>query len=98
MLQALDVHDGHTVLEIGTDTGYNTALLCHRLGSDNVTIMDVDPALITRAAERLTALDYTPHRVAGDARARFRRVGTVRPNDRHCGTRSRARRVDRPDP
>ena len=32
MLTALDAHDGHRVLEIGTGTGYHAALLAHRLG------------------------------------------------------------------
>ncbi|WP_435876053.1 hypothetical protein [Saccharopolyspora shandongensis] len=32
MLEMLDIGDGHRALEIGTGTGYNAALLCHRLG------------------------------------------------------------------
>src|ERR1700732_2918318 len=36
MIESLDVDDGHRVLEIGTGTGYSSALMCHRLGEDNV--------------------------------------------------------------
>ncbi|WP_338146293.1 hypothetical protein [Streptomyces boncukensis] len=36
MLAALDVAEGHKVVEIGTGTGWNTALLCERLGGDQV--------------------------------------------------------------
>lgn len=50
MLDLLDVHDGHKVLEIGTGTGYNAALLAYRLGPDNVTTIDIDPSL-TQAAK-----------------------------------------------
>lgn len=37
MLGLLEISSGHRVLEIGTGSGYNTALLCHRLGDTNVT-------------------------------------------------------------
>ncbi|MGH3903771.1 MAG: methyltransferase domain-containing protein, partial [Pseudonocardiaceae bacterium] len=55
MLEALDVRHGHRVLEVGTGTGYNAALLCARLGSEHVTSVDIDPELIELAAERLAA-------------------------------------------
>jgi hypothetical protein len=42
MLTALDVRDGHHVLEIGTGTGYHAALLAARLGAPNVTTMEID--------------------------------------------------------
>jgi protein-L-isoaspartate O-methyltransferase len=49
MLGLPDIHDGQKVLEIGTGTGYNAALLAHRLGPDNVTTIDIDPRLIQTA-------------------------------------------------
>ncbi len=66
MLEELDVADGHRVLEIGTGTGYNAALLSHRLGSQNVFSVDVDPALIAQARPRLTRLGYHPTLAAVD--------------------------------
>ncbi|MFC7331328.1 methyltransferase domain-containing protein [Marinactinospora rubrisoli] len=80
MLQALDVADGMRVLEIGTGTGYNTALLCERLGADRVTSVEVDPAVAGQAAANLRAAGYKPHLVVGDGavgvpgRAPFDRV------------------------
>lgn len=66
MLEALDIHDGQRVLEIGTGTGYNAALLCHRLGSSNVTSIEIDPALVVAAKDRLAGLGYYPTLVVGD--------------------------------
>lgn len=66
MLEALDVADGHRVLEIGTGTGYNAALLSHRLGSENVYSVDVDGELVELARKRLAALGYAPTLVTRD--------------------------------
>ncbi|MEV5770060.1 methyltransferase domain-containing protein [Streptomyces antimycoticus] len=69
MLEALDVRDGDTVLEIGAGTGYNAALLSHRLGPDHVVTVDVDPELVAAAETRLRAAGYEPALVAGDGMA-----------------------------
>ncbi len=69
MLEALDVHDGHRVLEIGTGTGYNAALLAHRLGSANVFSIDVEPDLIDAARAGLAQLGYHPTLLTGDGAA-----------------------------
>lgn len=66
MLEELDVADGHRVLEIGTGTGYNAALLAHRLGSSNIFSVDVDSALIDTARSRLARLGYHPTLAAVD--------------------------------
>lgn len=60
MLEALDVHDGHRVLEIGTGTGYNAALLTHRLADHLVTSIEVDQQLARAATKRLNAAGYAP--------------------------------------
>jgi protein-L-isoaspartate(D-aspartate) O-methyltransferase len=59
-LTLLDVHDGCNVLEIGTATGYNAALLCQRLGSDSVTTIDIVPEFVEIAQNRLNSAEYTP--------------------------------------
>jgi len=66
MLEELDVAEGHRVLEIGTGTGYNAALLCQRLGSTQITSVDIDPELIDLARERLAAHGHTPTLAAVD--------------------------------
>lgn len=68
MLEDLGVRDGDRVWDVGTGTGYVTALLCARLGAHHVYSTDVDPDLVTAARERLARLGHEPHLVAGDAR------------------------------
>lgn len=72
MLHVLHVRDGHRVLEIGTGTGYNTALLCHRVGDAHVVSIDIDPELVTDATDRLAQLGYRPRLVTGDGAAGVR--------------------------
>ncbi|MFI8859583.1 ATP-grasp peptide maturase system methyltransferase [Streptomyces prasinus] len=61
-----DVREGHTVLEIGTGTGYSTALACERLGSGGVTSIEVDPHRLERAASALHGCGYTPTLAVAD--------------------------------
>ena len=46
MLELLDARPGHRVLEVGTGTGYNAALLSHALGDEHVHSVDIDPDLV----------------------------------------------------
>ncbi|WNE96301.1 methyltransferase domain-containing protein [Streptomyces luomodiensis] len=71
MLEALDARDGDTVLEIGAGTGYNAALLSHRLGAANVVTVDVDPDLVAAARTRLRKAGYEPTLIAGDGMAGY---------------------------
>ncbi|WP_406286327.1 methyltransferase domain-containing protein [Embleya sp. NBC_00896] len=66
MLLALDVRDGHRVLEIGTGSGWNAGLLAHRLGADRVVTVELDRALAVEARRRLTAIGPAPRVVTGD--------------------------------
>ena len=66
MIEALDLTAGHRVLEIGTGTGYSTALMCHYLGEDNVTTVEVDPQVAARADAALESVGYSTWTVTGD--------------------------------
>ncbi|MET8622710.1 methyltransferase domain-containing protein [Kitasatospora sp. NPDC004669] len=66
MLDLLDLAPGMRVLEIGTGTGFNAALLSHRLGDVNVTTIEIDPAVVELARSNLKANGYDPTVVCGD--------------------------------
>ncbi|SEB93647.1 protein-L-isoaspartate(D-aspartate) O-methyltransferase [Streptomyces sp. 2224.1] len=66
MLESLDVEEGMNVLEIGTGTGYSTGLMCHRLGEDNVTSVEVDRSVSERADAALEEAGYSTWTVTGD--------------------------------
>ncbi|AUS80231.1 methyltransferase [Actinoalloteichus sp. AHMU CJ021] len=69
MLAALDLRPGHRVLEVGTGTGYNAALLARFVGDEQVTTIDVDGELINTARAALDVTGYAPTVVCGDGAA-----------------------------
>ncbi|MFD0269123.1 ATP-grasp peptide maturase system methyltransferase [Streptomyces sp. NPDC127106] len=66
MIEEMEVEEGHQVLEIGTGTGYSTALMCHRLGEDNVTTIEVDAGVAARADAALEHAGFSTWTVTGD--------------------------------
>ncbi len=62
-----DLTEGQRVLEVGTGTGYSTALACERLGSSaGLTSVEVDPHRLARAADALYGLGYAPTLAVAD--------------------------------
>lgn len=66
MLDALDVRKGARVLEIGTGSGYNAALLCWLAGAENVTTVDNSEHLTSLARTRLANAALHPEVRKGD--------------------------------
>jgi protein-L-isoaspartate(D-aspartate) O-methyltransferase len=59
MLEQLGVAEGQRVLEIGTGTGYNAALMTRLVGpAGSVVTVDIDPDLANRARANLVAAGY----------------------------------------
>ncbi|UCM88262.1 methyltransferase domain-containing protein [Streptomyces marincola] len=88
MLAALDAEPGMRVLEVGTGTGWNAALLAHRLGAGHVTSVEVDERVAARARRALRRTGLGVRVVTGDGllgapgRGPFDRVVAT------CGIRS----------
>jgi protein-L-isoaspartate(D-aspartate) O-methyltransferase len=55
MLEDLKLLPSQRVLEVGAGTGYNAALLAHRVGPGQVISLDVDRQVLTEAAGHLRA-------------------------------------------
>ncbi|TYB61396.1 methyltransferase domain-containing protein [Nonomuraea sp. PA05] len=67
MYRHASLDDRSVVLDVGTGTGYGTALLCARLGHARVTAIDVEPYLTEAADRRLDELGYHPAFLTADA-------------------------------
>ncbi len=64
MLELADLQPGARVLEIGTGTGYNAALLAHLVEPDGLVVtVEVEPDLVERARSTLAACGYDRVRV-----------------------------------
>ncbi|MFB8170262.1 methyltransferase domain-containing protein [Kitasatospora purpeofusca] len=80
MLRDLDVRPGMRVLEIGTGTGWNAALLAHRLGPGSVVSVEIDAEVARQAWASLNAAGLGAEVVHGDGadgwrrRARYDRI------------------------
>jgi protein-L-isoaspartate O-methyltransferase len=67
MLATLDVHQQQSVLEIGTGTGWNAALLSRLVGEHGrVVTIEVDPDLARAARLALTTAGFHPLVITGD--------------------------------
>lgn len=60
MLELADLANGQRVLEVGTGTGWNTALLAHRLGDRAVTSLEIDDRLLAAARQALHDAGLSP--------------------------------------
>ncbi|MFJ7276590.1 methyltransferase domain-containing protein [Kitasatospora sp. NPDC098663] len=89
MLDDLGVWPGLNVLEIGTGTGWNAALLAHRLGTDRVTSIEVDTDVARQARASLNAAGLAVEAACGDGADGW---GPRQPYDRIISTCS-VRRV-----
>ncbi len=66
MVDLLELRPGMRVLEIGTGSGYNAALLTHIVGDGMVTSVEVDDELAEHALAALAATGYEVNVVTGD--------------------------------
>ncbi|MFG1857857.1 methyltransferase domain-containing protein [Actinomadura geliboluensis] len=69
MLELLDLEPGHRVLEIGTGTGWNAALMAQIAGPENVTTIEIDPVVAEQARANLAGVGCPVQVITGDGEA-----------------------------
>ncbi|MGK5629634.1 methyltransferase domain-containing protein, partial [Streptomyces sp. URMC 123] len=72
MLDLAGIRGGDKVLEIGTGTGYSTAVLCSRFGDEHVYSVEYDRGLAAAAADHIHAAGHHPTLVIGDGLAGYK--------------------------
>ncbi|MEU6037583.1 methyltransferase domain-containing protein [Actinomadura sp. NPDC047616] len=71
VIEAMEVELGMRVLEIGTGTGYNAAVLARLVGAGNVVSVEIDPAVASQAGEALRSVGSPVRVVVGDGEEGF---------------------------
>ncbi|WP_344103965.1 methyltransferase domain-containing protein [Nocardiopsis rhodophaea] len=66
MLDAAELEPGNRVLEVGTGTGFNAALIATRVGMDNTTTIEIDDDLAAKARSALVDAGWPLDVVTGD--------------------------------
>ena len=66
MLEDLELDNDSNVLEIGTGSGYSTALLCDLIGSENVVSVEADQQISADAARAIRTAGFSPNLVTAN--------------------------------
>ncbi|MFJ1645429.1 methyltransferase domain-containing protein [Streptomyces sp. NPDC088258] len=88
MLADLDVRSGHRVLEVGSGTGWNAALLAHRVGAENVVTVELDAAVAESARAALARVGLPVRVVHGDGLLGYPRGAPYDRTVATCGLRA----------
>jgi protein-L-isoaspartate(D-aspartate) O-methyltransferase len=72
MIDLLDVHEGVNVLEVGTGTGYNAALIAEKAAPGHVTTIEVDEGIAAHARTALANTGLPVTVVTGDGTLGYR--------------------------